>query len=160
MTLSNFTLTREPCGDLYLQLIDYLFLKSELALLVVRDSKGLSEEASGLLQKLEPYLHRREQADRWPGTVLMRDKAQVLYYNLTPELAHLLKSASSLYRWQHPSLPEDLCFLRQTGEPLFTSIAHEHDAYFSLSDEEFQVLLTEAPEIALIVQRDEAGPAG
>jgi hypothetical protein len=156
MPLDNYTLIREPRGDLYSQLIDYLAPRGELILLVVRDYEKLEEDIGKFLQQMQAFLLRKEQSDRWPGTVLDADKAEVLYYKSTSESAGILKMAtSSLYRWQHPHLPEDLCFLRRSGDPLFTSISHEHDAYFSLSEEEFQALLSEAPEIARILRKDE-----
>jgi hypothetical protein len=153
---SSFTLATEPKGDLYFQLIDYLASKSELALLIVRDYAELEEGAKRLLERLEPFLQRREESNQWPGTILGTDKAEVFYYTPVPEFIGILKIvSSSLYQWQHPLLPEDLCFLRQSGEPWFTSIAHENDAYFSLSEEEFRALHTEVPEIARILRKDE-----
>jgi len=82
--------------------------------------------------------------------VSIDNKATVHRFRLTGESACILQGATDgLYDWRSPSLPEDLCFLRQDMSPWLTSIAHEHDSYLTLSEEERSFLDASFPELDL-----------
>jgi len=61
----------------------------------------------------------------------------------------LTKSASGLYDWVQPSLPEDLCLLRPDETPWLVTISHERDAYLVLDAKEHVELVREIPELTL-----------
>jgi len=97
-------------------------------------------------------------ADHWPGTNLIKHQASLYSYRVDNNLRRTLKSvASGLFDWIHPALPEDPCFFRPDGTVILTTIAHERDAYLTLTDAESSVLSISAPELADVLCRE--GPA-
>jgi hypothetical protein len=59
----------------------------------------------------------------------------------------LALAADGLFDWVEPRLPEDPCLLREDGTAWLTTIAHERDAYFTLTPEERDQLLREVPDL-------------
>jgi hypothetical protein len=89
----------------------------------------------------------------WPGTKLLDSTALVYYFDLNKDSAeHLSKASTDLYSWLLPNLPEDLCLIKDDGNPWLVTISHEKDAYLLLSEEEKNDLLLEIPE--LVVKED------
>lgn len=105
--------------------------------LVIRPDIPLSPLGQSVLTDLQPHLIRREEASRWPGTALLKGSASVLYFGLNPNtLSVITSNAPHPFAWCQPSLPEDLSLLRADESPWLVTTAHEHDLYFSLTDEE------------------------
>jgi len=73
--------------------------------------------------------------------------ATIYRFRLCNESAQLLKAVDSLYAWQHPEFPEDLCLLRPDGTPWLVTIAHEKDAFLELTAVERLKILSELPGI-------------
>jgi hypothetical protein len=95
-----------------------------------------------------------EQLSEWPGTKLLSGTARVYSFDFDNDVAGLLRrAASGLFDWQQPLLPEDLALLRDDGSPWLTTIAHEHDAFLSLSEDEIGKLAVECGELASVVAR-------
>jgi hypothetical protein len=150
-----YTLKTELRGPLYRDVLDWGAGRCGSALMVVLDSAPLSDEGSKLLERLEPYLIERKPSSKWPGTELDGDVALVHRYNL-PDCIELLKNATDhLYGWLQPDLPEDLSLLTRSGEEYLTTISHEEDSYFTLSDLELHALLKAIPEIEALLSPDE-----
>jgi hypothetical protein len=63
-------------------------------------------------------------------------------------LAVLLDAGNSLFDWVQLALPEDLSLFRGDGTAWLTTIAHEHEAYFTLTSPERERLLAAVPELA------------
>ena len=156
MKRNNYSLIDEPKGDLYIDIINYAVNLCHEALLVVRRTIPLADSGLKVLEKLEPYLIEKNLCSEWPGTRLLDDKAHVFRYTLNKECALIIqKSSSRLYEWFQPNLPEDLCFLRTYKDPWLVSIAHEKDAYFSLSSEEKNMLIDTIPALSGFIKKDE-----
>ena len=133
MVFRNFNLIQEPIEKDYLTLVDVAQKCASKVLLVVRDEYWLGDCARETLQKLSDYILVKEQRTQWPGTILLTDKAMVFEYNFSDVVAKIIKeSATGLYQWKHPRLPEDLCFLRSDNSVWLASIAHENDGFLSL----------------------------
>lgn len=66
------------------------------------------------------------------------DRASVFFFSATAESVAVLKRHGRRpYAWgTDGALPEDLCFLREGGEPWLVTIGHEHDAYLVITDPE------------------------
>ena len=152
---STYTFTSEPRGDVYRALVEVAAGFCSSALLVVRDGLGLSEAASQILEKLGPHLESKGRESAWPGTELLGHEATVYRFKLAPEARWgLATAAAGLFDWRQPDRPEDLCLLRSDGSAWLGSIAHERDAFLSLSAEEVRRLEAEAPAIWALLARD------
>jgi hypothetical protein len=128
-------------------------------LLVVRPNLGLSEYGRGLLERLQPYRLDVRESQAWPGTELLDGFAIVYRFTLTREVVEAVLQASvSLFSWQQPELPEDPCLLRPDGSEWLVTIAHEEDAYLSLTDDEVQLLHADAPTVAALLTQEPAEP--
>ena len=158
MTRRQFDVIEEPRGELLRQSLHALARFSSTALVVVRDDLELAESGHRLLSRLRPHLLAQTRCSAWPGTILLGHKATAHRYVLnTPVLASILAAADGLYGWQQPALPEDLALLRPDGTTVLGSIAHEHDAYLEITEEEHASLAEEVPRITKIVRERTTG---
>lgn len=146
----EYTILSEPTGEEYRSLLRALFPFSRQVLLVVRSTAPLSEFGRQILKELEKDLVLQEKRCEWPGTRLLGHTATVYIFALTSHcLDVLVCRADRLYQWQQPTLPEDLCFLRNEMDPVLTTIAHERDAWLTVSEEEKDKLLSAVPSLKL-----------
>jgi len=154
MKKNTYNLLIEPSGYNYIDLLDYALGECTLLLLVKYDEqKQLSQRGKGVLDELAPYLYKMEMKSEWPGTVLFGGEVPICTYNFVPESAAILKkSASRLYQWQRPDLPDDLCLLRSDESPWLVTIAHEDDSYLVLDEDEYLRLLKALPAYAPMVE--------
>lgn len=143
-----FTLTNEPTGTVYQQLIETSLHFCTTALVVVRPELELSLRGVSVIRNLEPFLIGKSALTEWPGTLLYRGFAWVSRYNLVSSCARVLEeSTDSLYSWRQPDLPEDICLLRPNGDPWLVTISHERDSYLSLTKQDFDLLKQTMPEL-------------
>lgn len=149
-----YDVIKEPTGNTYRKLIDLALENCKTALLVVQRQNPLAQTAINTMNLLAPYLKLQREEAEWPGTKLFAGKtALVTYYHFEQGCADILKMATnSLYSWNQPELPEDLCFIRSDGEPWLVSIAHELDAYFYITAEERQLIEVQSPEISSTIK--------
>lgn len=144
------TIVEEPRDSTYRELLSWLESRAASILLVVRDSAGLTADGHAVLARLQPFLKSRERRKEWPGTRLLAATATVYQYELSDVISTVLSEvADSLYSWQQPNLPEDLCFLAADGRILLATIAHEGDAYLDLTSLELASLRAHAPQLAV-----------
>jgi hypothetical protein len=152
MTRRSVSFLEEPTGRLYNSLIQYAQQRCPTALLVVRHSLPLSEKGESVLKRLDVFLKDKVTSSEWPGTKLIGRTADVYHFAFGSECAAALRQIThALYNWKQPGLPEDLCFLRDDGEPLLVSIAHEREGYLLLSEHELECLPDTFPEINSIL---------
>jgi hypothetical protein len=150
METKTYDLLAEPAGGLYHGLLDFAASLCPLALLVIRPEMDLAEGGRRLLASLEPFVDSRMKSSSWPGTELLGDQAELVYFRLESGSSRFLKGAvQGLYGWQQPELPEDLCLLRADREPWLTTIAHESDASLQLTDWEKAQLLKALPQLRI-----------
>jgi hypothetical protein len=135
--MTVFDINEEPVGVTYRELLRCGARFCNAFLLVVRDQRELSKDARKVLDDLLSFSLSVERKDRWPGTELLNGNATVYTFMLNDKsIGGLSQSANGLFDWVAPSKPEDLCLLRPNGLAWLTTIAHERDAYLSLSDGE------------------------
>lgn len=152
MNRRTFSFVTEPREEEYVALIRQGKVHCSSGLVVLRPQELLDVNARKVLSLLEPFTSGERIVGEWPGTRLLGDAALVKQFNLSAESCAVLEAqASGLFDWQHPSLPEDLCLLRSDGTPWLTNIAHEHQAYLSLSDDEQKALVTSRPRLWAIL---------
>jgi hypothetical protein len=155
---NHFDFLCEPSGDLYRRLIVFAASSQSVALLVVRPDMDLSAHGRKVVSDLQPFIIERVRSSKWPGTELLIDGAEVVYFRLSPDSAKILQSAAqSLYDWCQPELPEDLCFLLEDREPWLITIAHERDGYLRLNEWERRRLERALPDLKLAPSREDAG---
>ena len=151
--LRRYALTGEPVGNAYSEIIYSAHHWCERLLLVVQPGLRLDSFANQILAELEPQLLTERETSEWPGTRLYDHVAIVREYTFTHAVAHVLATAADrLFAWQQPSLPEDPCLLRRDGSSWLTTIVHERDAYFELSESELRRLLQAAPSLELLLE--------
>jgi hypothetical protein len=153
MKKHTYNLLREPCDNDYRDLLDFAIRECKYFLLVTdKDNKQLCPTGKLLLERLSQFLYKLEMKSEWPGTILLHDQVPVYTYFLVPEnLAILKKSATRLYQWQRPNLPDDLCFLRSDETPWLVNIAHENDGYFEISEQEKKHLVSVLPHYRTMI---------
>lgn len=152
MTKFFYSLIQEPQQICYHKLLDYSLYKCKFALLIIRHSIKLSVSGENILSYLDNHLIESNNSSEWPGTRLFNEIATIHKYKYTKEFVEIIKTvSSSLYEWEQPKLPEDLCLLRDNQEPWLVTISHEKDAYFHLSEDEMINLLKFLPELKAIV---------
>jgi hypothetical protein len=151
-----FTFLVEPADNLYRQLLDLTVPICKCALLVIHPNLPLEKTGKAALEQLSPFLISKEESHEWPGTILTNSTALILKYHLEPGCITILKRlADRLYKWEQPTLPEDLCFLREDSSAWLVSTSHEADSYLILTDQEYFQLLDLWPVLVNLVNRDE-----
>src|SRR5437764_14886134 len=113
---SVYNLIDKVDGEDYVRLLHYALSCCESFSLVIRHTMDVSASAQTVLNRLEPFLIRREESGEWPGTRLLDGTAQVNTFKLSPPTASVLAEvADGLFSWCQPELPEDLCLIRKDG---------------------------------------------
>jgi len=144
----TYDLMSEASGDVYRSLLDFGLTQCSQALLVTSPGE-LPMHVATVLNTLSPHLITSEERGDWPGTTLLSGGARVWTYHYDPEVASVLRDATSgLYGWQEPDLPEDLCLLRGPGVVWLGSVAHEADAWLEMTTREASTLTTAIPALA------------
>lgn len=129
----------DPKGDAYRWLIDYAMSRCPVFALADRGWKDSGETCSRVFEALEPYLLRTQSCESALGTsaIAYSLEGAIYYYRCDPEAAIIIKeAASSLFAWQHPHLPEDLCFLDENGKDWLYNVAHEQMAGLHIGETE------------------------
>jgi hypothetical protein len=118
-------------------------LATSFGLIVRSNLVRLSDKATDVLHSLEPMVMSVEEVAKWPGTELIGGRRSVRYsYRLEPaSIDILIASASSLFDWVNPGLPEDLHLIRSDGSTVLGTVAQEGDAWLELNDQEVVQLL-------------------
>ena len=147
-----YSILSNPDGDTYINLIRHCVTECDSFIFVTRDP-GLLKYRSKTIDMFADYLLKQEITSNWPGTVLIGGKATVHTHTLNEKTAELLITvASSLYDWQEPNLPEDLCFLKKSS-PWLVTTSHEKDGYFDLTENEKDNLQKNVPN--LVIEKDQ-----
>jgi hypothetical protein len=149
----SYTLTREPRADLYRAILGEALRRCDRVSLVQRSEGGLDASATRLLAELAPHLRQEQRVSAWPGTTLLGGQATLREYELVEATAAILaRAAEGLYDWCQPSRPEDPVFWRPSGGPWLVTIAHERDAYFEITPEEREELLSAIPSLSTALE--------
>lgn len=121
-------------GDAYIQLMTYLFEKSQQFILVIRYDIILNDDINKIMEDLSPFLIKKVRQSCWANTDLCCEDydSQTIVHYFTPTkeaLEIILNNTNNLFQWVQPSFPEDISFLID-GEYIFTSTAHEIEYMF------------------------------
>jgi hypothetical protein len=150
MNHAMYNLLGDVKGATYARLLAAGLSVCESFILVIRHSIDVDASARAVLDKLEPFLIKREESSEWPGTQLFDHTAQVNTFALSPAtMSVLIEASEGLFSWTQPELPEDLCLFRKDGEPWLVTIAHEKDGYLVLSPNESAALTESIPTLSL-----------
>lgn len=101
-----------------------------------------------IVAALQPACLDERRVSEWPGTKLPSDTAILRSYALTPDAVDVLTDVEGLFSWVQPEALEDLALCRADNEPWLVSIAHERDAYLNLTNDEWDDLRRDHPELA------------
>lgn len=141
----------DPKGEAYEQVIDLGIRNSECFVLGEKiPVEEVTEHYTRVLKSLEPYLVKtiviHNQGDTMDEVIQIRNtyRSHAFYtagtyyfYRCCEESGNLLKQiANRLSDWIYPSLPEDLCFLKEGGGDFLYSVVHEHMYGIEVTEEE------------------------
>ncbi len=120
--------------DLYYKLLDFSLQYCNMFLFVIHDHYKIDRYKS-LLLELNYYKINEEENNQWPGTVLSNKTVKIIRFSYNLNSVNILKKYSkSLFEWNYPDLPDDLCLLKNS-DPVLINIAHENDAYVQTEKE-------------------------
>lgn len=92
---------------------------------------------------LKSYTVYEKKTTMWPGTITLNENNHIynmVVYKSIPNVEEALLTAFSLYAWDYPILPMDLCFYRD-GYAWFELCAHERwNRIIIENDEDVQML--------------------
>ncbi|MEK8127997.1 leucine-rich repeat domain-containing protein [Paenibacillus filicis] len=139
MTSTMLQIDNNPSDQAYRRLIDYAIAHTAMFVLAERHQLSMDKPAKALLRALQPYLIKTYESGVIMGVnaIGYTYEDTIYVYRCCPEAGELLKqAASSLFDWQHPRLPEDLCFWDEQERDWLVNVAHERIAGLHLSEEE------------------------
>jgi len=143
-----YDIAEEPRGEVYHKLIDISLSFCDTGVLVVRDTIRLGETGAQVLEALRAFVRSQSRKSSWPGTVLEGNLATVYRFRLCEDSIRILKDCvDSLYDWQQPDLPEDLCLIRPDESPWLVSTAHEGDSYLDITPQEKDHIVAQLPAL-------------
>lgn len=127
----------EPKGENYKELIQLAFDKYDIFLFIKHSQLAYYQSFDTLLGELkDDFICNKEQSE-WPGTLSV-PTATVYYFRTSEKSREIIKNITdSLFNWQAPYLPDDLCFLRNNKEWLVTT-AHAQYCHI-LTENQFEI---------------------
>ena len=128
-----YRLVEEPRDAVYERLIETTLRYASFFTLTVQPDKALDSNGQDVLTQL--------QTDAMPMPLIEeadRDYWHVSRaFELNPRSAELLtRSASSLYAWLQPRLPEDLQFFREDKHSLLVTVSYDEESLLTLFEDE------------------------
>ena len=90
------------------------------------------------------YKYISKNVKEWPGTISL-DREHIYgftLYHSNDSVNQILRSVKSVYNWDYPKYPMDLCFYKD-GCCIFDSVAHEEIARLYSNDNNLIELLSE-----------------
>jgi len=144
--LTEYYFDQEPCGEQYRVGLRAMLTISDVAQLIVVDQHSLMPKVHAFLDRLRPWLVDEVLVSSWPGTLL--GGPQALRYRYRVDVAFteiLVAAADGLYGWRHRDLPEDPALFRGDGSLVMGVIAHERDAWVTVTPDELDTVSAVAP---------------
>ncbi|MGL4877139.1 hypothetical protein [Paraclostridium dentum] len=125
-------------GRGYKEFIDLVTSLSDKFLLVERNDMSSSDNLINVLKKLESSLIDMKEQSEWPSAMLTESIAKVYYYKIDDNSKNVLKEeVDSLFSWEQPELPEDLCFINGDESWISTS---SHEGYCDIISEDEDII--------------------
>lgn len=127
----------EPKGEKYKSLIQFAFATCDTFLFIKHSQLSYSRSIDNLVEELkEDFICCKEQ-NEWPGTISV-PTVMVYYFQTSEKSRDRIKNiTNSLFNWQAPNLPDDLCFLKDNKEWLITT-AHESYCHI-ITENQFEI---------------------
>ena len=125
--------------DQYRQFIELMVTKSEyFSLVYFSKTEGERKKAGvkAIYDKLKSAKVAAWRRNSWPRTWTRNDSGHVyrlVLYHSVPQVIPCLSQPGSLFEWQYPDAPMDLCFYRD-GYCWFAVTAHEGEAVLYTDD--------------------------
>ena len=127
----------EPKGENYKELIQLAFDKCDTFLFIKHSQLTYYQSFDILLEELKGDFICNKEQSQWPGTLSV-PTAMVYYFHTSEKSRERIKNITdSLFNWQAPYLPDDLCFLRDNKEWLVTT-AHGQYCHI-LTENQFEI---------------------
>ncbi|WP_127529423.1 leucine-rich repeat domain-containing protein [Paenibacillus kobensis] len=156
----------DPKGTAYEQVIDLAIQNSEYFVLGEKTPIEATHSRSytSVLEALKPYLVNTIviEGDNIEDVVQIKKSYRshafytfgtYYFYRCCEESGTLLKSmANKLSDWNYPSLPEDLCFLKQGGGDYLYSVVHERIYGIDVTEEEAIELMSRIPGLFIQIE--------
>lgn len=134
-------LVSEPVAEDYRALLQAALAHCDVALLDVGCS-DMSQQGRRVVDLLRPFALATEDPEA----------ASTLRFRFGRGSAALLaEAAPSLYAWQAPALPANLCLMRRGGGPWLLTLAAEAAGYLEISAMERALLNSTAPRLAALL---------
>lgn len=97
-----------------------------------------SDNLINVLKKLESSLIEMKEQSEWPSAMLTESTAKVYYYKIDYNSKNVLKEeVNSLFSWEQPDLPEDLCFINGDESWISTS---SHEGHCDIISEDADII--------------------
>ncbi|RDC49142.1 hypothetical protein DVA85_25310 [Acinetobacter sp. RIT592] len=125
-------------GRGYKEFIDLAASLSDKFLLVERNDMSSSDNLINVLKKLESSLIEMKEESEWASAMLTESTVKVYYYKIDDNSKNVLKEeVNSLFSWEQPNLPEDLCFINGYESWISTS---SHEGYCDIISEDEDII--------------------
>lgn len=114
----------------YLKFIEYMWQRSSTFSLVYfryNSSEKMKKTCRSIKTQLEPYKNFEKNVLKWPSMETRNDNNHIYrlaMYKSTIDTKNVLAQVSSLWDWDYPMFPMDLCFYRN-GYAWFAASSHE-----------------------------------
>lgn len=147
--LTTYNIAEPVTGQDYGELLRALSpIAASFGLIVRMPFAVLHEQARVVLERLGEHLIDATETQTWPGSQIVgRMTVERFLFRLdASSLDVLVSSASSLYDWVNPMLPEDLHFLRADGSAVLGTVAQENDAWLELTPAEYERIADRIPQ--------------
>lgn len=139
--MKSYYVAKLDTSCMYLKFIEYMLKKSSAFSLVYfryNSSEKLKKTTRTLKNNLAPYKLFEKNVLAWPSMITLNRGGHIYrlaMYKATNEVGGILSAVNSLWDWDYPALPMDLCFYRN-GYAWFAASSHERWNSLYVNDEE------------------------
>jgi len=124
-------------GNVYQELVLFCLARAKTVLFVAGDYA--KESCKKFLALCLEFGGIMEQRSEWPGTIWPNGNFLNVYQiPVSKNIIKKILEVPSTLSWRLPEYPEDLCFLRSNGEPIYYSVTREGYATIDLPDNEIE----------------------
>ncbi len=122
----------------YEKFIEYMLLNSEYFSFIYfryKEHEKMKKRTREIHDSLKNYKVKSKFTHEWPGTISFDEDHfyKFVLYRSTMEVKDILCKVESLFDWDYPIAPMDLCFYKD-GYCWFSVTAHEQDASLYTDD--------------------------
>lgn len=136
-----YFLEKDLSGEEYSQFLNYMLNKSDAFSLVYfkyNESEKVKKTVKQLKESLKPFVIYSRIGNEWPSMITLNENNhihKIVLYRADFNAKNVLLKVKSLFSWDYPESPMDLCFYRD-GYGWFASSSHEQFSYIYTEDEQ------------------------